>query len=1015
MADVLTPGPKRLDGSGGLGASGARTPVVPLAAAAQVLRGTYFNPLRAVKPEETPLPPHQWELHTVRDQAADPLIVVKGTRSSQSTGISTIINGKKLREARPDQKWFLILRPDISEEQLEGISAPGLREIWIDLEKNQWVLPQGFPVVEKRKLLRLPLWRSNWKARLGGLSPRRRLGDHISADYAMTGEVTTAEILKPFSTPADPWEIQVDVSWFRTFLQFHFYDHTQGKSVPVPPGLCVKILGKKLDFATLQTVNGRVGGGTSIDDHGTIYVLHERTTEQSSDAEIFFEDPAGLVLSVDLSGKPPSPGAKDTRLRRQHPSSVPARPDERYILPDSWHSHGMEARVGSGPRKKWHELRPTPLGAPVPRSLDTSRSNPLIFHFDDTILVHATKGPVGVPRGSRITLFDRALAFRQPMDPVLQPLWSGKLDENYLRAEEVIVGDAQPWQRLTFVIDLEGEFFVLRDARVNGALGVTPCIGARKAVAHAVEDPIGDFLAGNPRFDGGGTTKLMLIPDAYPGPYTNEAEGAFLGSHPTASFCHLLVYVPIKVIADPTDPSVTPANLTAVHAFLMQAAERWDQAHPTNGAADKKDYVVVPRRGVKNGSRIVKLRHYFGLRFDGGEKLTVSACNTNQINGVPFNRSFVSDHTLSLIVGGAGPDASDKATPDSDGLALPWFTLAHEFGHVMGLPDEYLETLAASRLALDTLTEPRVPRFAQAHDAYPFYGDRCSVMNNNQLPRLRYVWHHVTFLNQEARSQMPEGPYVTTYASFKGGTTHEMPDGGKEHPWKEITKKRASGDKATLVLFKLGDDESSLEKIFPRPTKNKTDPGAWLNAVVVVRTLIWFNFVPSAAGDFPSDAERWKMVRAFYSRIYTSDREPMLRFFIGGPSAAKLPRIGLIFEPRIEFGPDPNPKSGWAPPNMTESDADLVVDVIFQNPGAGPPAPRVPPASTPPVKPPRFEVNRGDVGLSILRFALDIAPSAPSTTPDNGPLVASELNEIVRRVEEMLGASVNSYFVTDLP
>ena len=51
-----------------------------------------------------------------------------------------------------------------------------------------------------------------------------------------------------------------------------------------------------------------------------------------------------------------------------------------------------------------------------------------------------------------------------------------------------------------------------------------------------------------------------------------------------------------------------PRNEARADKALREAGERWDQAHPAHGATGKKDYVVTPAAGVKDGTRVIVAR-----------------------------------------------------------------------------------------------------------------------------------------------------------------------------------------------------------------------------------------------------------------------------------------------------------------------------------------------------------------------------------------------------------------------
>lgn len=101
----------------------------------------------------------------------------------------------------------------------------------------------------------------------------------------------------------------------------------------------------------------------------------------------------------------------------------------------------------------------------------------------------------------------------------------------------------------------------------------------------------------------------------YDGPYDNTQEGQFLKDHPKVKLCHLLVNVPLKVNpavvgtkvfdAPRAADLVAAGSMNSVYQALLDAGERWDQAPPAHGATGKKDYVIVPNAGMKDGTRAI--------------------------------------------------------------------------------------------------------------------------------------------------------------------------------------------------------------------------------------------------------------------------------------------------------------------------------------------------------------------------------------------------------------------------
>lgn len=991
----------------------------PLTKTIQILKTSYVNPITNPSTPRnadgtTPLPRHYWQFHKIRgfnksnEPLDEPFVITSELSAADGTtrlgGRQRINDAIRDKNITPETRWELILVPNLTKDQLEGIRNREFKETWVDLEKNDWVMFHSFPHFDpqKRKLLRIPFWRSGWKAESGGLSVGRKNAP-IGNQFLYDGTVSTTDLLTPYGTQDSPWEIQIDYNWLRTFMQLRYYDCVQKKHMPVPPGIGIMARGAKRRFFLSSEPSGCVGGGTAIDAEGTIYITHERSEADSVDIEFLYQNTSNRAVFIDQD---PARTKSDMRLLRNPQGQRPTEPEKWYVLPDVWHSFGMEARIGTAARAKWEQLRPTSSDGLVARALTTTLDQPLIFHLDDTILwddaareenttlktpASVANAAVRLHHNARVTIFDHQMAFRGPIDPVTHHFWKQPLMENYLRAEEAIASDGDSWRQRAFVINCESDFFVLRDDRVDGTLGTTPCIGVRKAVAHAVANPIGNYLNGFPWLDGGGIGELHLLVDAYRKPYSAAVEGEFLAQHPDVSLCHLLVYVPVRVIADPTDPTVTQADVSKIYPELLNAAERWDQAHPAHGAAGKKDYVIVPLSGVAKGTRVVKVRHFFGVRTDGQYKMTIQARRMpTQILGA---RAFVSGRTLTIFSPEANPNDTSQ---DSDLAVMSQFTLAHELGHVMGLPDEYMESISIRGMIN---ANPRIPRFRQAHEAYPFYADDISMMWWNQLPRLRYMWHHVAFLNGPAAWAFPSRPMVASHPTFNGGTTHIMPNRDKESPWKAIGQKRMSSNCASLVLYGAGDDESTVERMFKRPA-GRSSPGAWIDGILVVVIKIWFNFLPSATGAFSGTKECWGIVRDFYTQILAPGYRAKQRFIVESPIDPKMRRIAVAFQPRIEFGPAPTA-------DTSESDADIIVDVVFEKN-------QFPSTSETPIiivspqltflnMKPRLMVKSGSVNLSIIRFALGLKDLLPPN------ITHSELQELARVVESIIDAAPSSF------
>jgi hypothetical protein len=982
--------------------------LVTLAVPLFVLQARY----RDFDGKEKALPSHRWS--AVGSIPGGILSQHAGVQSD-ADAVSSIGADKDFAEAK--RSWHLYWSP-VFTDPADLVDWSKREEAWIDMDKNEWVATSKLAPLEKRRLVRVPLWTTPLKAKNG------KFNDSPNDDFTKTGILKGDEILKKlkandtFGTKAKPWLFLIDHEWMRAFVRYFFYNFKTKKMDTVPPGLVVR---------ATKAGQKTVGGGTAIDAKGTVFVLHQQTKDDAKkNVDYTFTTPASFsFIDLDVAAPAAPPPAKDDRVVTVD-KVPPGGAVKRYLLPPVWHSKGMEAFLDSGgapSRKPFNDLR----------GEDATKAKPLAFHLDDFVLFDMKRNaPSVLAADSRLTLFDHRMKLKGPFDPVFVNMLADKVKGKYFRAEERFVKAGDDIRAATFVVNHEADFFVIRERRIGGAVEKTDTVGARMAAARAPEDPIGNFIAGYPNLNNDGTVELLLLPDAYEGPYVAADEGKYLDAHAKVKFGHMLVYVPLKVQAAvvgtgfvdaPTAADVVPlGQMNTVYQALLDAAARWDQAHPAGGATSKKDYVLVPEAGVKDDTRVIKMRHFFGPRTDGNHKFTILATFKNGFGA--GDRSFVAGNQMSLVVSPPGApvytDPGDTAQ-DSDNVNLPWFTLAHELGHTMGLPDEYGEIpnipVVAPAPSVPTFDEPRILRFGQRDPGYPFLADLTGMMRSNKLPRLRYIWHHVTaFLNGGAKTQLPEGPYVAVYDDFRHGLTHKIPDGNTANPWKVDTQAHGPGNRSNLVLYRCGDDEATVERMFPRPAsgpnRNAVNPGAWMQGILVVTTKIWFNFLKSAAGDFPDHAARYAVMQDFHKLFFDNQMLLQQKFFIEGDASLKLPRIGILLQPRMEFGPVPQPRVNLSPPNVNEGDADVVTDVVFDAPPSAP----VVPAHWPPTTKPRLRLYQGQAKLSLFRFAMNVTPAA-GVAPNNAPLTTADLTPLAAIVQKMLGdkATDPPRVVKDLP
>lgn len=932
-----------------ISAIGLGAQIAPLQDVIKAVKATFTNPLLSWNGTVAPLPSHYWELQKVKD----PRIMIRSSLSN-AVGISKFKKDPALLDAGPDDRWFFALRPALTKVEEETMRAVG--EVWLDLEAKRWVVFDHYPELQTRQMIRFPLWTSVWKAKNGGF-----LHNLNHADFETTGTLRTYELLSPGLSPQ--WDIEVDINWMKLFIRFEYHDVHQRHTATIPPGLCLQAIGQRIDPRTMKRASGRIGGSTGARRDGAIYMLLERTLKDASDVEFGFDNSNDMQTLLDLGTSKPITAADTRRLYRANPKDHD--PTQKYLLPNAWCSLGMAAKFGrDGDWDRWDSLAKRRRSDPTILDTFAGGEAPLTFHLDDFLLTEHQSGLASIPAKSRITMFDHRLAFRGQFADRMEPFWDGFLSDNYCRANELYAEAGDGFRETTFVINREGDFFVLRDKRLTGVFGKTKCLGARLAVARAPENPIG-HLPSAMTPDGLTGAQLHLFPDAYSGPYAAEAEGRILAQHPDAKMCHLLVYVPLNVSKHPVHPA---PSVHPIYKALLEAAKRWDQIHPAHGTTGGKDYAFAPVAGVAPGDQVVKIKHFFGPRTDGGHQLTVLlASKIPEMN----DRAYVNGRIMNLLIEDLSIDRTkpSKFGVDAGDDACGYeFVLAHELGHVLGFPDEYAEFIDLTKQVPGS-DDHRLHRFGQRDKAYPFLRDWNAMMNVNKLPRLRYTWSYLQFLNGRARSVLGQ-PYECSHRGFaKGsGMTYRHPGDERETPWTIFKEGRLKNGIARWFLYRCGDDEATVEAMFPRPSSHAT-VGDWIDGIVVVRIRFWFNFFASVDSDFENDVERIDVITRFGAMISKQTNAPSVCFclerdagIILSDNDNEMERIGIVLQPLFEFGPMPSPRDGVHPPNVYIADADIVINVVH---GDAPPRNALPNGSN------QFNiVDRGSVGLSPLRKCL---------------------------------------------
>lgn len=976
--------------------------VIPLAKARFVIKAQYFNPL---KKADMPLPDHAFLMFDLSSARVPPVL----GEPSQADGVSWILFEDDLRVDTPESEWAFTYRPLF--KQADGSMKPDgatqkLAEVFIDLEQNTWVSPEKVGFVDRRKLLRLPLWASFLKAKQGGFKEAPP-----GTNFATSGVLRTAKNeLKAFGDQKKQWLIQIDHNYFRSFVRFHYYDVKAKQRQPLPRGVLVTALGVRASSIgpTGADPRARVAAGTALDDQGTVYLLHERSKAGSAAVHYYFATGirGGTTHGiVDFSIPAPAAGAEDTRIQVVSTDANP-RPDARYVLPVEWHSHGMQAWVeedanGFPKRKGFKELRVS----------DTTQQKPLCFHLDDAVLAAGDVDLVQLPKDARIALFDHLLHLRD-VDPRKPHLWKTTLKKNYLPAEDAVYVNQQGVERLTRLAYLDGIFYHLLDGRLGviaaEKLGSVTAVGARafianqndgrhKFISYMSGHPTMPDFAGQKSATGTGRSEFLLIDASYLNHNFTTSSGAL-----SMKLMHLLVHIPLKI----DGAKVTKAAIDAMLPALTHSAERWDQSHPGHPGEPAANTIprtlgLVPVGGAKAQDKVVLVRHYFGESATHPDVITLHVRNSN-------DRGFASPKNKELTVFVGDIDVRNGGVQEEPAQAANTTraTLAHELGHIMGQPDEYNEDVDGFP-KWDQYTVEGVP-------GRPYSLDAPAMMCGNNQPRLRHLWNYHNRLRAEAdfKKLLDGKDYVAVDAGVAGGLDSELPfvtaavlgDESNKGPYTPVAPFSfvdPSTRRSELILYRLPRDEGTVRKMF---------------------------FGPGGTTGTLAAADRFDGMALILIR-YLCDFEPALNTPVFHSIAlAQLEGLTLstptgttkVFGTRFFLAPDPAPPADPKQPPVLRRIAIAVAaqfDVVarYTSPATPPPnrehisirfvgsrpGPHPLLSATPPTPLP---LTFAEIDDSLLCYALGATPTVTSgtTTSVKTTITAADFSKLASQVGKLL-------------
>ncbi|HET9956619.1 MAG TPA: hypothetical protein VFQ61_19110 [Polyangiaceae bacterium] len=853
----------------------AGTPTITLGTALYVIRATVFDPVRKL---DVAVPAHSWVLLAGAGSNARPFA---RSNASDSDGRAALMAQQSL----PDGEYSLALVPFPSIIR-EGYLRD--REAWIDLDRGDWALPPSAVAnLERRRLVRIPAWSTMRKAASGGF----KIVPPGSSQFATLGILKAAEI-QPFGSPQEPWAMPLDFNWVKAQVRFFFSNWQLNQTEVVPPGLLVEAVSDRLPPRS----NPKLGAGVALTPtDGSIYMLLEGDATLWRECQFQFVTPGSAYVDV----RQKASAAPDLRLTTEQP--VPEPSEDRNRLPSAWHSHGMRASFGdpseTQPFKKrsarWDDLR---------KQISKDPSAPqasVFFHLDDVVLCDEAGQPIAVPsKHQPPTLFDHFLRVheqneKKPYQSKVDFVGGGVIpaERAYPVGEKLTTRDKLLWNS-TRLIHFEGAFYDLRDDRVTGRAGRTTAVGARSA--RRGQHPHAVLSKGNPYTNYHGPTELHAID--VPG-VTDPSTGTPLQ--------HVLIYQ--SVIFERT-PDFPESVLPEVYRNLYAAGERWSPGHPgVHGKIQQKSYALVSQEPARRAERTTRIRTFLA-ETSSGAYITIVLKNSDQARSSYGDAWFLYGSRITYYSGAVRTDTAGihSMLDKGDSVELPWHTLAHEFGHALGLPDEYCEPLQVEGLPPKvTLTEPVLPSFNQSDRGYgayrPFNSDQAAMMNSNRLPRLRHFWHHVKILNEHPPfAQLPGIPYSLVHTKFGDSQlTYRVPPRDDHSPYAPIfSDAPIPGGHGHCAMWALGDDEGSVRSLFG--LENAALMPDRMQGLLIVRVRFRFIFAKGISLE-----RAWEDLRNFHLKLCDSKQIPQVRFLLGG--GEPFPRIAVVIQPQYEIGPTLDP------------------------------------------------------------------------------------------------------------
>jgi hypothetical protein len=504
--------------------------------------------------------------------------------------------------------------------------------------------------------------------------------------------------------------------------------------------------------------------------------------------------------------------------------------DERakyYDLPAKWNSKNWMVKRNNN----WVKFDDTILDM---------KAGAIEINLDATVLVNESQNPETVASTDRFTIFThKILIINQDNDKGY--LTTGTVDKNFFC--QILNG----WRPRLFAWN--GNFY----DSTNKRLYTGNYIGARAAVKNDPDDHYGKDIH-QPTSNLAGNFDLHYLKDCL----DPDSKGVDA----------LLAYWSCKFTPD---ADVTPADIAKIEkSGFNNIMDRWNQ---------KKNHFIA-LTDPQNRNLKVLPRFFFEHREQDSAKATALIHNP-----VPGARSSMGLTRTNLKT---TDFFTSGASQLEDGEDYKFMTAAHEFGHAMGLLDEYRESIEE-----DNDWNPILPRFQQYYAGMPYGFEDVAMMNGNKIPRLKHYWYFCRWVNETDKVKLLTGNTVFGVESGLGKNRQyflkaEMKDYCK--PFLEDTDcTNGSSGRYDLHLYKCGQDESVDSMV-----TGQSD----LDSILIIKHKLQFFFDNHGGATWQDNDARLNYMRQFQNRI---DYHYNHKFYLESSTDADFKKVYLHFVPHYYF------------------------------------------------------------------------------------------------------------------